>query len=105
MLRDYLRTLKPLLKEEDPVIRFETLPGQQMQVDWVEFRKSPSFLAAFVATLGFSRSSYVCFVRDEKLETLIECHKDAFEYFGGVPYECKAPEFSTKVSCSFPCFL
>ncbi|AIL13851.1 transposase (plasmid) [Candidatus Paracaedimonas acanthamoebae] len=85
-LRLYLRSQSPVSIQEEER-RFETLPGQQMQVDWVEFRKSPSFLAAFVATLGFSRYSYVCFVRDEKLETLIECHKEAFEYFGGVPYE------------------
>ena len=58
-----------------------------MQVDWIEFRRTPSFLAAFVATLGFSRFSYVCFVENERLETLIECHKEAFDYFGGVPYQ------------------
>lgn len=85
-LRVYLRSQRPscLVEEER---RFETGPGRQMQVDWIDFRKSPSFLAAFVATLGFSRFSYVSFVTNEKLETLIECHKEAFDYFGGVPVE------------------
>ena len=41
----------------------------------------------FVATLGYSRASYVEFVTNEKLVTLIECHKRAFDYFGGVPEE------------------
>jgi transposase len=82
-LRAYIRTLKDV-QPVTPVVRFETKPGEQMQVDWVEFRKNP-FLAAFVATLGYSRTSYVQFVTDERCETLIECHKHAFDYFGGVP--------------------
>lgn len=85
-LRDYLRSIKPADKQED-MIRFETDPGKQMQVDWIEFRKGKNPLSAFVATLGFSRASYVEFVTNQKLVTLIECHKRAFDYFGGVPKE------------------
>lgn len=85
-LRQFLRQLKPVVAIEE-VVRFETLPGRQMQVDWAEVRKGKDFLAAFVATMGFSRASFVKFVSNEKLESLLECHKEAFEYFGGVPYE------------------
>ncbi|XVN40770.1 MAG: DDE-type integrase/transposase/recombinase [Rickettsia endosymbiont of Argas persicus] len=82
-LRDYLRSIKPAAKQED-MIRFETASGKQMQVDWIEFRKGKNPLSAFVATLGFSRASYVEFVTNEKLVTLIECHKRAFDsLFGG----------------------
>ncbi len=77
-LRDYLRSIKPAAKQED-MIRFETASGKQMQVDWIEFRKGKSPLSAFVATLGFSRASYVEFVTNEKLVTLIECHKRAIK--------------------------
>lgn len=59
-LRAHLRTLKPVSKD-DPLVRFETAPGQHMQVDWIEFRRQPR-LSAFVATLGHSRQSYVEFV-------------------------------------------
>jgi transposase len=83
-LRAFLRTLKPRPAEE-PVVRFETLPGEQMQVDWVEFRKGKSPLHAFCATLGYSRASYVEFVSDMKVETLIACHGHAFTALGGVP--------------------
>jgi transposase len=69
-LRDYLRSIKPVPQAEE-VIRFETAPGKQMQVDWIEFGKGKNSLSAFVATLGFSRSSYVEFVSNEKLATLI----------------------------------
>ncbi len=82
-LRAYLRTLKPALSEE-PVVRFETAPGEQMQVDWVEFRKSSDPLYAFCATLGYSRASYVEFVTDMRVETLIGCHAHAFTALGGV---------------------
>lgn len=40
-----------------------------------------------MATLSYSRASYVEFVTDERLETLMGCHARAFEYFGGVPAE------------------
>lgn len=83
-LRKYLRTLKKLPKP-DPVVRFETAPGEQMQVDWGEFKYGSLKLHAFVAALGFSRYCYVEFVDDEKIETLIRCHQNAFEFFDGVP--------------------
>ena len=37
-LRAFLRRIKPTLRP-DPVVRFETAPGKQMQVYWVDFRK------------------------------------------------------------------
>src|SRR5687768_5961465 len=80
----YVRTLKPAVAEE-PVVRFETAPGEQLQVDWIEFKRER--LAAFVATLGHSRASYVEYVVDERIETLIACHIGAFEFFGGVVRE------------------
>ncbi|GAO97654.1 hypothetical protein Cva_00290 [Caedimonas varicaedens] len=36
-LRLYLNSLTPVVCEE--VVRFETEPGAQMQMDWIEFRK------------------------------------------------------------------
>lgn len=81
-LRAYLRTLKPMSKD-DPLVRFETAPGQQMQADWIEFRRKPR-LSAFVATLGHCRQSYVEFVSDERIETLLACHTHAFDFFEGV---------------------
>ena len=84
MVRRYMRGLRPR-KPAEPLIRFETEPGRQMQVDWIEFRRTKSNrLAAFVATLGYSRSTYVEFVDNERVETLLGCHERAFEFFGGV---------------------
>ena len=77
--------LRSRAKDEGALVRFETDPGKQFQVDWIEFPKDN--LSAFVATMGYSRVSYVQYVTDEKVETLIECHLNAFKYFGGVPSE------------------
>ena len=86
ILQYYLSSLKPVARP-DPVVRFETEPGQQMQVDWGVFRRGRDPLSAFVASLGWSRYSYVEFVTDERFETLKGCHENAFAYFQGVPKE------------------
>jgi transposase len=85
-LRMFLRSLRVTAAPE-PVVRFETAPGHQMQVDWIVFRRGQSPLSAFVATMGYSRASYVEFVTDERLPTLLGCHERAFDFFGGVPHE------------------
>lgn len=95
-LRAYLHQLKPTFPVE-PVVRFETAPGEQMQVDWVEFRKGRNPLYAFCATLGYSRAGYVEFVTDMKVETLIECHNHAFDYWGGVPQRALYDNMKTVV--------
>ena len=83
-VRSYLATLKPAARP-DPLVRFETEPGQQMQVDWGVFRRGKDPLSAFVVTLGWSRYAYVEFVTDERFDTLKACHENAFAYFQGVP--------------------
>lgn len=84
ILRTFMASLRPARKP-DPVVRYETDPGVQMQVDWAVFRRGKRPLSAFVATLGYSRYSYVEFVTDERFETLEQCHLNAFAYFQGVP--------------------
>jgi len=84
ILHSYVSSLKPAAPEQ-AVVRFETKPGEQLQVDWGEFRQGRDPLAAFVATLGYSRYSYVEFVTDKTIETLKHCHANAFEWFEGVP--------------------
>ena len=73
--------------EPEPVVRFETAPGEQMQVDWAVIRRGAERLSVFVATLGWSRATYIEFVGDERLDTLLACHEHAFLAFGGVPRE------------------
>lgn len=80
--------LSPLKKSEaEPLVRFETPPGQQMQADFTYVRRGRDPLLALVATLGYSRASYVKFVAcsGEDVATLCAGLREAFDYFGGVP--------------------
>ena len=45
-------------------------------------------LWAFVMLLGYSRAMYVEFVPAITSPAFIECHLNAFNYFGGVPRNC-----------------
>ena len=53
ILKQFVASLKPKIIE--PVIRFETAPGEQMQADWAVMRRGENRLSAFVATLGWRR--------------------------------------------------
>jgi transposase len=86
ILKEFMAGFLPE-KRDDPLIRFETEPGQQMQVDWAVIGRGRERLSVFVATLGWSRSSYVEFCEDERVETLILAHEHAFAAFGGIPRE------------------
>ncbi len=79
-----MTSLRPQF-EPEPLVRFETAPGEQMQVDYCCLRPGKHRLSAFVAVLGYCRAAFVRFVSDERLETLLDCHEQAFAFFGGVP--------------------
>ena len=79
------RKLGKLKLEKDPVVRFETDPGEQAQVDWTTIRSGKSPIYAFVMTLGYSRCTFVYFTDNMEDDTLIYCHEKAFLYFTGVP--------------------
>jgi transposase len=95
-LKAYLAVVRPAKKEE-PVIRFETEPGRQMQVDFVVFKRCGARLSGFVATLGYSRMTFVRFVRDETWPTVKACLEAAFGYLGGVPREILFDNMKTVV--------
>jgi transposase len=71
--------------EPEPVVRFETPPGKQMQADFTVVRRGRDALLALVATLGYSRATFVQFSRREDFAALRAGLVAAFEYFGGVP--------------------
>jgi transposase len=83
-LKMFINPLKRV--EEEPVVRFETPPGVQMQADFTVVRRGRDPLLAFVATLGYSRATFVRFTTDETAETLCACLREALVYFGGVPH-------------------
>ena len=86
IVSEYIRQFKPLQKA-DPLVRFETDPGQQMQVDFTTIKRGQCTLKAFVATLGYSRASFVYFYDNERAETWMDGLHRSFEFFNGVPKE------------------
>jgi transposase len=93
VVKQYVRGKKEQL-DEKATIRFETMPGQQAQVDWAHFEDHyvvidgiEKKLYCFLIILGFSRMRYIEFVTDMSTTTLIRCHINAFRYFGGYPEE------------------
>lgn len=82
-------------------MRFETPPDKQAQVDWgtraVLIDGNLTRIHIFVMILGFSRTIYVEFTRDERLETLLQCHQNAFIWFGGCPKEILYDNMKTMV--------
>lgn len=83
LVKQYVRQFKPITQA--PVVRFETAPGQQMQVDFTTIKRGRNKLKGFVATLGYSRACYVCFSEYERQEDWINGIEAAMHYFGGVP--------------------
>jgi transposase len=86
MLQRYLAVeYKKLSLTADPIVRYETIPGEQAQADWTTIRSGKTPIYAFVITLGYSRLSYVRFTKSCKDEDLLYCLEKSFAYFNGVP--------------------
>lgn len=69
ILREFIRS-QTLPVQAEPVVRFETEPGRQMQVDWGTMRNGKSPLHVFVAVLGYSRMLYIEFTDNMRYDTL-----------------------------------
>jgi len=86
LLRQYLFQYRGKPTPE-PVVRFETEVGKQMQVDWGQMRGGKAPIHAFIAVLGYSRAMMVVFTDIMRYDTLEQCHRLTFDYFQGIPRE------------------
>lgn len=85
-LAEYVRSVRPR-PPEDPVVRFETPPGHQGQVDFADFRLPWGRRYAFLVVLGFSRVLWLQFFSRQRMQEVFEGLEGAFTFFGGVPRE------------------
>ncbi len=102
LVKQAVRPLRDVFRAaERAFIRFETPPGKQAQVDWgsskILLGGKEVRIHIFVMVLGYSRAIYVEFTLDEKLDTLLGCHQNAFVWFGGCPEEILYDNMKTVV--------
>ena len=86
MVKRYVRQVRPQPGKE-PVVRFETAPGRQGQVDFAEFRLPWGKRYALLVVLGYSRLLWFQFYERQTMEVLMRGLEAAFAYCGGVPWE------------------
>lgn len=79
-------------RPEEIAIPVQTKPGHVAQVDfgevgrlWDSYSRTFRRAFVFVMVLGYSRHMFAKIVFDQKIETWLRLHVEAFEHFGGVP--------------------
>lgn len=94
-LRTVQRAVEPLRRELRAealaTVRYETAPGQQLQIDFgstaVTVGGEAQHVHLFVATLGYSRRCYVAVFLHERQSAWLQGLEGAFRHFGGLPHE------------------
>jgi transposase len=99
-VKKYIRKIK---KKSNIFIRIHTLAGEEAQVDFGYVGLTPDNTGkrrktwVFNMRLSYSRLDYYEKVYDQTVETFIQCHINAFEYFGGVPEVVKIDNLKAAV--------
>jgi transposase len=91
ILKNFIRPIREE-KASLAIYRYETKPGDQAQVDLIDLGyvvedNLSKKLYGFSMTLGYSRMKFVEFMTDISTETIIRCHINGFNFFGGYPKE------------------
>jgi transposase len=91
IVRNYLRNLRDTFRKPS-FIRFESLPGQQCQIDWghfgsIRYGNTNRKLYLMAVIECYSRLLYLEFTHSKRQETLHRCLLNAFRFFKGTPKE------------------
>jgi len=103
IVRDMLRKLRGKAMNRQPFIRFESQPGEQVQVDWghmgtLTYGENRRKLYALAVLEGHSRMLYVFFSHSQQQEYLHQGLLEAFTYFDGLPKEVLVDNMLTAVT-------
>lgn len=103
IIRLYLQTIRREIASREPFIRFESKPGEQMQVDWghfgtLDYKGCKRKLYALCVIESHSRMLYVVFTHSQKQEVLHQGLYSAFVFFGGCPKELVVDNMLTAVT-------
>lgn len=102
ILRDYLRKIRGVTKEKEAYIRFESLPGQQYQIDWgyfgtLMYGKYERKVWCFAMIECYSRMLYLEFTHSCNMDVFLGCHIRAFTFFNGTTKEIVHDNLKTAV--------
>jgi hypothetical protein len=82
---------REVLAQSVATVRYETPPGRQLQIDFGTVRVSladePLKVHLFVATLGYSRRTFVAMFLHERQSAWLQGLEGAFRHFGGTTQE------------------
>lgn len=85
----FREAIKEELKSSERTIRFETEPGDQLQIDFGEkllnIAGELTKVYFFVCKLGYSRKIYVKAYLNKKEQSWLDGLESSFYYFGGIP--------------------
>lgn len=100
IVADYVRLVRP--KPVHAFLSLQFAPGECLQVDWGSWGTIPigatrRRLSFFVAVLCYSRLLYVEFTLGQGQEQFLQCHENAFRFFGGVPESVMVDNCKTAV--------
>ena len=102
IVRDYLFKLRGRQSSRRAFIRFESPPGEQLQIDWghfghLQYGQTKRKLYALAVIESYSRMLYVQFTHSQKQDTLHQCLLNAFNFYGGTTNEIVVDNMLTAV--------
>jgi transposase len=100
LVKDYVRLVRP--KRQPAFLSLHFAPGDYAQVDWgihktIGVGENKRRLNFFVMVLCYSRMMYVQFSLSQSMEHFLDCHLNAFRYFGHVPRHVMIDNLKTGV--------
>ncbi|MBT6341658.1 MAG: IS21 family transposase [Desulfobacula sp.] len=102
IVRRFLRKLRKASSKQ-AYCRFESDPGQQMQINWghfgtITYKNTKRKLYGLAVIESYSRMLYVAFTHSQSQDVLHQALFNAFRYFGGTPKEIVVDNMLTAVT-------
>jgi len=92
-----------ITNKRETCIRFHTQPAEEAQVDFGYVGLTPNQIGknkktwVFNMRLSYSRLDYYELVYDQKVETFLQCHVNAFNFFKGIPQYIKIDNLKSAI--------
>ena len=101
IVRAYVAKVRP--PKHTAYLTLNFAPGESAQVDFgycgtIRVGEETRRLYVFMMTLCHSRMIYAEFIMRQNMEHFLQCHRNAFEYFGGVPEKVMVDNCKVAVS-------